>query len=174
MNKHFISRYLLLVITILSFEVAAEGNRVSIALRSYPPNIVVVNDKDELMLEYSKPTLEYRNMHLNMLLDHNSETGFFVPTSICSALTELKKLLPEEYYSGLIAGHLQMLEHGEILNDPGVSERVEDLALFLTDAWMLDKPNNKFQNALEGYDKVERFLSLLSYQKKCMPKTNNN
>lgn len=127
----------------------------------YPPSIQVMDKSGRELGPTAQPRLEFRSLKVSV--PFVAKTGdIWRPQDLHEAATMLACVLPKKFYKRLLNGYTEYELTGEISSDPAVSERVGDVAKFITEIWEL---NSQFFSINEAsYDGEFEFLfRILAY-----------
>lgn len=141
---------------------ATEPARVIITVPLYPLHIEIFNSAGEPLVTRGEPYPEFKTLVVSVATDPSSPTGYAVPKDLQEAALELRKMLPVEFYERLLAGREKILPYAGIPDDPGVDDRISDLATFLHEIWGLFDEQHPLISSFTSRYTVERLVEILA------------
>lgn len=141
---------------------AAEPARVLLTVPLYPLHIEIFNSAGEPLVTRGEPYPEFKTLVVSVAKDPSSATGYAVPKDLQEAALELRKMLPVEFYDRLLAGREEIPQWGDISDDPGVSDRIGDLAWFLHAIWGLFDEQHPLASSFTSKYPIERLVEILA------------
>lgn len=108
-----------------------------VTLPVYQPRIQVLDEDGKPLAPLVLPSLEFRDLKIGV--PHLADTKeLWQPKSFIEAASVLSCMLPIDFYQRLLYGIDEFMVNGEILDDPALTERVLDVAMYLAKIWDLN------------------------------------